>query len=145
MSADHAFSGSDLTRRGMMRGVAVGGLALPLLAACGNDGAATPKGGESSSAPSVTVAAADVPVGGGKIFPDELVVVTQPVKGEFKAFTATCTHQGCPVTSISGGDIICPCHASHYSIEDGSVVSGPAPKPLAEFPVSLEGDQVVVG
>lgn len=136
----------DLTRRGVIRGAAVGGLTLPLLAACGGGGSPSADGGSSPSAvPSVSAAVADIPVGGGKIFADELVVVTQPTKGEFKAFTATCTHQGCPVTSIQDGQIICPCHASHYSIEDGSVLSGPAPKPLPQYPVAVEGDQVVVG
>jgi nitrite reductase/ring-hydroxylating ferredoxin subunit len=148
MSAERATSGTDLTRRGVMRGAAVGGLALPLLAACGGDGGGTgapEAAGSGSAVPSVSAAVAAIPVGGGKIFADQLVVVTQPTKGEFKAFTATCTHQGCPVTAIQDGQIICPCHASHYSIEDGSVLSGPAPKPLAEYPVAVEGDQVVVG
>ncbi len=145
MAADHPISGSDLTRRGMIRGVAVGGLALPLLAACGDDGdTATTPPSPSASEP-VSVPVADVPVGGGTILADDLLVVTQPTEGEFKAFTATCTHQGCPVNAITDGEIVCPCHASHYSIEDGSVISGPAPKALAAFPVSVEGDQVVVG
>lgn len=146
MSAEHATSGTDLTRRGVIRGAAVGGLALPLLAACGSGGTGTPKAASSgSAAPSVSAAVADIPVGGGKIFTDQLVVVTQPSEGDFKAFSATCTHQGCPVTAIQDRQIICPCHASHYSIDDGSVLSGPAPTPLPEYPVEVEGDQVVVG
>jgi nitrite reductase/ring-hydroxylating ferredoxin subunit len=44
---------------------------------------------------------ADIPEGGGAIFPDEEVVVTQPEPGEFKAFTAVCTHQKCLVTSVT--------------------------------------------
>lgn len=147
MSAEPATSGTDLTRRGVIRGAAAGGLALPLLAACGGGGGTgtTEAAGSASEVPSVSAAVADIPVGGGKIFTDQLVVVTQPTKGEFKAFTATCTHQGCPVTAIQAGQIICPCHASHYSIDDGSVLSGPAPKPLPEYPVSVKGDRVVVG
>ncbi|MGZ5417486.1 MAG: Rieske (2Fe-2S) protein [Nocardioides sp.] len=145
MAADHPISGSDLTRRGMIRGVAAGGLALPLLAACGEDGVDATAPPSSSASKPVSVAVADVPVGGGTILADDLVVVTQPTEGEFKAFTATCTHQGCPVNAITDGEIICPCHASHYSIEDGSVISGPAPKALASFPVAVEGDQIVVG
>ena len=145
MAADHPISGSDLTRRGMIRGVAAGGLAVPLLAACGDDGGEATNPSSPSPSVSVTVATADVPVGGGTILADDLVVVTQPTEGEFKAFTATCTHQGCPVNAITDGEIVCPCHASHYSIEDGSVISGPAPKALASFPVAVEGDQLVVG
>ena len=63
---------------------------------------------------------ADIEVGGGTIFADEQVVVTQPSEGEFKAFTTTCTHQGCQVESVSDGSINCPCHGSSFSIEDGS-------------------------
>ena len=148
-----------VTRRTMLRGAAVGGAALPLLAACGGGGAgasdapgaASSSGSASGSASGsggggkggVKVAVADVPVGGGTII-DQSVVVTQPAKGEFKAFSAICTHQGCPVGSVTGGEIVCPCHGSHFSIKDGSPVSGPAPSPLAAKKVSVAGGQVTV-
>ena len=45
-------------------------------------------------------ATADIPVGGGTIFSDERVVVTRPSEGEFKAFTAICTHQRCLVSTV---------------------------------------------
>ena len=76
-----------------------------------------------------TVKEADIPVGSGKIFPDAQAVITQPKKGQFKAFSAICTHMGCLVDSITT-TINCPCHGSKYSIADGSVVNPPAPKPL---------------
>jgi Rieske Fe-S protein len=69
-------------------------------------------------------------VGSGKIFPSQKVVVTQPTAGEFKAFSAVCTHMGCIVSQISNGTIDCPCHGSQYSIATGAVVAGPAPRPL---------------
>lgn len=143
-------SRAEPSRRGLLRGVAVGGLTVPLLVACRGQGESTPapEGSPSPSASAgkpVSVPAADVPVGGGTILADDLIVVTQPTEGEFKAFTAVCTHQKCPVTSIADGEIICPCHGSHYAIADGSVVAGPAPAPLKEFPLTVEGDQVVVG
>jgi Rieske Fe-S protein len=90
------------------------------------------------------VAVADVPVGGGVIIAAEQVVVTQPAEGDFKAFGSTCTHQGCQVGEVADGEIKCPCHGSRYSIEDGSVVGGPAPEPLPEVGVAVEGDQVVL-
>lgn len=139
----------DLSRRGVLRGVAVGGMSVPLLAACGGEETTGPSTETSSPSPTaaepVSVPAADVPVGGGTILPDDLVVVTQPSEGEFKAFTAICTHQKCPVTEIADGEIKCPCHGSRYSIEDGSVVGGPAPAPLEEFSIAQEGDNLVVG
>lgn len=57
----------------------------------------------------------DIPVGGGKIFKDRKIVVTQPTKDEFKAFSAICTHQGCTVSTVADGTIDCPCHGSKYA------------------------------
>lgn len=84
----------------------------------------------------------DIPVGGGKIFTAQKVVVTQPEKGTFKAFSAVCTHQGCTVGSINGDIIQCPCHGSQYSIVDGSVQGGPAPKPLPPEKITVTGGEI---
>jgi Rieske Fe-S protein len=135
---------TSLDRRTVLRGAAVGGVALPLLAACGGGQEAT-SDGQGSGGGSATVAASDVPVGGGTILKDQEVVVTQPKKGDYKAFTAICTHQGCTVTKVEGGQIVCPCHGSHFSIEDGSPTSGPAQQALASKTLSVKGDQISVG
>ncbi|WP_119730718.1 Rieske (2Fe-2S) protein [Thermomonospora amylolytica] len=84
----------------------------------------------------------EVPVGGGKVFKDQGVVVTQPTQGEFKAFDVKCTHRGCPVDSVEGGTINCPCHGSKFSITDGSPQGGPAGKPLAAKQVTVEGTSI---
>jgi Rieske Fe-S protein len=86
----------------------------------------------------------DVPVGGGTVFADQDVVVTQPTAGEFKAFSATCTHQGCKVNKVENGVIACPCHGSKFAITDGSVKSGPAKKPLPAKSVTVDGDSIVL-
>jgi Rieske Fe-S protein len=86
---------------------------------------------------------ADVPVGGGKVFTDAKVVVTQPTAGQFKAFTAVCTHAGCIVATVANTTIDCPCHGSKYSVTDGSVVNGPAPRPLAPVTVSVKNGNIV--
>ena len=147
---------TPLERRTMLRGAAVGGVALPLLAACGggsdtsggssdgSSGGASQSGSGSGGGGGGTIATSDVPVGGGKILTAQQVVVTQPTKGDFKAFTAICTHQGCLVTRVQGGEIICPCHGSQFSIKDGSPTSGPAQSALASKKVSVEGDQISV-
>ena len=96
-----------------------------------------------AGAPGV-IALADVPVGGGVVIAAEMIVVTQPAAGDVKAFGSTCTHQGCQVAEVADGEIKCPCHGSRYSIEDGSVVGGPAPEPLPAVGVAVEGDQVVL-
>ncbi|WTW95517.1 Rieske (2Fe-2S) protein [Streptomycetaceae bacterium NBC_01309] len=86
----------------------------------------------------------DIPVGGGKIFEQQKVVVTQPTAGSFKAFSAVCTHQGCTVSSVSSGTINCACHGSKFSAADGSVESGPATKPLPAKQIATSGDQITL-
>ena len=139
------------------------------LAACGSDAATAPAAGPASSssaaessaaAPSAsesasggassapasgpTVAASDVPEGSGFIMPNGNYVVTQPTKGTYKAFNKKCTHKGCPVSQIANKEIVCKCHGSHFSIEDGSAVKGPATAPLAPAKATLTGDQIVI-
>ena len=86
----------------------------------------------------------DIAVGGGVIYADQKVVVTQPTAGDFKAFSAICTHKGCTVGAVADGMIKCPCHGSEFSIEDGSVQAGPATAPLPAMPVTVSGDTVMV-
>jgi Rieske Fe-S protein len=134
-------------RRDVVRGGVLGMVAVPLVAACGSgqsssDGAGS--GGSKASGP-IEVPVSDVPVDGGKVLTDAEVVVTQPSKGEFKAFSAVCTHQGCLVNEVKDGQIVCPCHGSMFSIEDGSVTGGPAPKPLPAAKVTVESGTIVVG
>ncbi|MFJ2774223.1 Rieske (2Fe-2S) protein [Streptomyces sp. NPDC087300] len=87
----------------------------------------------------------DIPVGGGKVVKDEKVVVTQPVSGEFKAFSAVCTHQGCTVSEVADGTINCPCHGSKYRVADASVADGPAPRPLPPRKITVTGNSITLG
>jgi Rieske Fe-S protein len=48
------------------------------------------------------------------------------------------------VTTVSDGIINCPCHGSRYSVADGSVQSGPAPRPLPEKSIKVEGSEIVL-
>jgi Rieske Fe-S protein len=104
-------------------------------------GGSTTGGGTKGGTATKLVAVADVPEGGGVIKGD--YVITQPAKGTFKAFSKVCTHQGCDVNKVDGGVISCPCHGSQFSIKDGSVKGGPAPKGLPETAVKVDGDNVV--
>ncbi|MEU6713259.1 Rieske (2Fe-2S) protein [Nonomuraea sp. NPDC046802] len=96
---------------------------------------------ESSEAKALA-STADIPEGGGKVFEKEKIVVTQPTSGEFKAFTAVCTHQGCLVATVSNKTINCPCHGSKFKIDDGSVAGGPASSPLEEKQITVDGDKI---
>jgi Rieske Fe-S protein len=101
-------------------------------------------GGGASSAPAGNALAntSQIPVGSGMVFSGQQVVVTQPAAGEFKAFSAVCTHMGCIVNQVSNGTIDCPCHGSQYSIKTGDVVAGPAPKPLPAKQIKVSGDSI---
>jgi Rieske Fe-S protein len=86
--------------------------------------------------------ASAVPVGGGMVYTAAKVVVTQPSKGVYKAFSAVCTHVGCLCNQVADGTINCPCHGSKFKITDGSVVAGPAPAPLPAKTVTVTGGKV---
>lgn len=136
------------SRREVLRGgvVAVAGLgATTALTACAG-GESSPSGETTprSGANPVTVAKADVPVGAGLIL-DEEYVVTQPAEGQFKAFTQVCPHQGCMVSIIRNGSIVCACHTSMFAITDGQPTSGPANRGLTEVRVVDNGDNLLVG
>jgi len=88
--------------------------------------------------------AADIPVGGGTVFPEQQVVVTQPEAGTFHAFSAVCTHQGCTVGDVTGGTINCPCHGSKFGITDGAPVEGPAERPLDPRQVVAAGEDLTL-
>jgi Rieske Fe-S protein len=89
-------------------------------------------------------AATDIPVGGGAIYTAAKVVVTQPASGQYKAFSAVCTHVGCIVNKVANGTIDCPCHGSEFTITNGAVVTGPAMAPLAARQVKIVGGQVIL-
>lgn len=167
-----ADSSDDLggtNRRVLLAGAGAAGLLglTGALAACGSggdSGTANKSGAPASPSTDATTdgsgdggdddaiaKTSDIPVGGGKIFDSDNVVITQPVAGTFKAFSATCTHQNCLVGSVSHGLINCPCHGSQYSISDGSVVTAArgsnknSQRPLPEKTVTQSGDSLSVG
>ncbi|MGW6273552.1 MULTISPECIES: Rieske (2Fe-2S) protein [unclassified Streptomyces] len=154
-------SGARPTRRTLL---ATGG-AIALTAGCskyGDEGAepeppasqptaasssAKKPGGKDEPPPAADELAktSDIPVGGGKVFKDEKVVVTQPRKGDFKAFSAVCTHSGCTVAEVADGTINCACHGSKYRVADASVAGGPAPRPLPPRKIDVTGNSITLG
>lgn len=142
------------TRRAAMAGVGLAGLAAALTAcgASGGSGAGTAQsssGGSGSgsgggSGSGTLASTSEIPVGGGKVFSAEKVVVTQPSAGKFKAFSAVCTHEQCLVDRVANGTIDCPCHGSEFSVKNGSVVSGPAPSPLPTKSITVAGGKITL-
>ena len=82
----------------------------------------------------------EIPVGGGKTFEAEKIVVTQPKPGQYFGFDATCTHAGCLVNKVEYGQIVCPCHGSKFSIANGRPEEGPALLPLPGKPILVAAD-----
>ena len=136
---------TNLDRRAVIRHVGVGGLVVvgaATLSACGGGkGTTNQSGGAARSAGpgKEVVKAADIPVGGGTVFAAAKGVVTQPRAGDFKAFSAICTHMGCTVTGVVKGMITCPCHGSTYDMATGQVPGGTAPAPLPSKTVTVSG------
>ncbi|MFE9599953.1 Rieske (2Fe-2S) protein [Streptomyces hokutonensis] len=134
-----------MTDSSTRRTVLATGAAAALAAGCSKYGDGNDSSGSSSvkaSGGQELATTADIPVGGGKILKAQKVVVTQPKKDEFKAFSAVCTHQGCTVSAIANGTINCPCHGSKFNIADGTVAGGPAPKPLPAEQITVEGNSI---
>jgi nitrite reductase/ring-hydroxylating ferredoxin subunit len=79
------------------------------------------------------------------VFPESQVVVTQPTQGQFRAFSTRCPHQGCAVTSVQAGFIVCPCHNSRFAVATGDPTpDSPAQQPLTARRVRVEGGELVV-
>ncbi|MGW4277711.1 Rieske (2Fe-2S) protein [Streptomyces seoulensis] len=153
MTSESLHSQGAPARRTVVAAVGGAGLALGL-GACGSGGSDGAGGaGGSGGGPSSGAGAAgsgggvlarttDIPEGGGKVFAAQGVVVTQPVKGRFEAFSSACTHQGCAVNRVADGVISCPCHRSEFSAADGSVRKGPATRPLPAKGISVTGSEI---
>jgi Rieske Fe-S protein len=82
----------------------------------------------------------------GKIFKfgSRPALLVRTADGEFKAYSAVCTHLNCTVQYREDlRQIWCACHNGLYDLE-GRNVSGPPPRPLETFKVNVQGEDVVV-
>src|SRR5215204_3904083 len=145
-------------------GTALGvGAACASLVACGGGASNSGGGGDSGGGNSVEAGSkkssgADAEAGGAAIASESEVAPGSAVKfedsgkeavlvhlksGDFVAYSAICTHQGCKV-AYKGGNLACPCHGSVFDPAKGAeVVAGPAPTPLPEIPVKIQGGEVI--
>jgi menaquinol-cytochrome c reductase iron-sulfur subunit len=83
---------------------------------------------------------------GWKVFSEKASAwVVKKKDSQVTAFAPACTHLGCAYHWEDSRDqFVCPCHGSYFSI-DGEVIAGPAPRPLDQFEVKLEGNRVWLG
>jgi Rieske Fe-S protein len=135
---------TEFSRRDAVRTAGVAGALVVGAASLSSCGEAANQVSNAASAVADAIKAADIPVGGGKVIESLKVIVTQPTAGDFKAFSAVCTHQGCTVSGVRNGEIVCPCHSSAFDIATGAVKSGPATQPLATKSVSVSADGITI-
>jgi len=90
--------------------------------------------------------AADFPPNSAQIikFGRKPVILIRTENGEFRALAATCTHLDC-IVQYRGDtkQIWCACHNGIYDLR-GRNVSGPPPRPLAEYAVNIVNDEIIV-
>ncbi|CUU60484.1 Rieske Fe-S protein [Parafrankia irregularis] len=132
------------------------GLAVTVVAAAAGYGVAA--NSSAADAKSVTAAAnggatapdtqgplaqlADIPQNGGLVLRAEGIVLTRDGGDNVQGFSAVCTHQGCTVSSVTQGQIICPCHGSRFDASTGQPVAGPAKKQLPPVNVAVRDNAV---
>ena len=74
----------------------------------------------------------------------EVVLINS--NGQLICLDGRCTHAGAPLAegSLEGDVLTCPWHGSQFRITDGSVLRGPAEKPLRIYPVSVKDGAVFI-
>ncbi|MBV1942491.1 Rieske (2Fe-2S) protein [Streptomyces sp. BV286] len=158
MSSESIEPAPAVCRRTLLAALGGAGIAATLTACGGSDDSSsgssdtstgsagsTGSSGSTGSAGGAALAkTSDIPEGGGKVFADQSVVVTQPTAGEFKAFSTVCPHQKQRVNSVDNGLITCPAHGSQFSVTDGSVEKGPATSGLTAAKITVSGDSITL-
>lgn len=138
-------SGLTAPRRSVLKGAVLAGAAGLGVAACSTKSKLGHAETPTPTAPEPLGAASAVPVGGAKLYKDQRVVVSCSAKGEYKAFSAQCTHAGCLLYKVEGTIGDCPCHGSRFDLTTGEAVHGPATVPLPEVPLTHEDGNLIAG
>lgn len=101
---------------------------------------------ESSAASVVAAKVAELKPNSGLIFRfgSKPGILVETDAGEYRAFSAVCTHLSCTVQYRSDEKLIwCACHNGRYDLT-GKNISGPPPRPLEAYKVNVRGDEIVV-
>ncbi|MFI1099704.1 Rieske (2Fe-2S) protein [Streptomyces melanogenes] len=138
-------SGQPAARRTVLKGAALAGAAGLGVAACSTDSKLGHAETPTPTAPVALGAPEEIPVGGAKLYREQRLMVSCPAKGEYKAFSAQCTHAGCVLDKVEDGHGNCPCHGSRFDVMTGKPVHGPATVPLPSVPVQVKDGKLVAG
>lgn len=73
---------------------------------------------------------------------DPCILVRTP-DAKLVAYSQKCTHLSCAVYySRERNRLECPCHEGYFSVQDGSVLQGPPPRPLPKIQLERRGDEL---
>lgn len=89
----------------------------------------------------------DIPAGSAAAFQIEgKQISVANVDGRLFAFDDACTHRGCSLAtgSLKGTSLTCPCHGSVFQVTDGSVINGPATRPLLTYDVEVVDGEISI-
>src|SRR5215213_21167 len=111
----------------------------------GSDGGSKKSsGGEAKAGGAAIASESEVAPGSAHKFEDsgQPAFLVHLENGDFVAYSAVCTHQGCTV-AYQDGNLACPCHGSIFDpSRGGAVVYGPTPSPLPRIPVKAQSGKI---
>ena len=112
----------------------------------GGSGGSTEMGSSGSSGGQAIAQVSDVPQNSAQEFTNDgqPAVLVHLESGDFVAYSAVCTHQQCTVAyQKQSSQLACPCHGSIFDpSKNAQVVTGPAPRPLPEIPITVQGGEI---
>jgi Rieske Fe-S protein len=99
-------------------------------------------------APSAVAQLGEIPVAGVKLFtyptPHDHCILIRTAENEYCAYSQKCTHLSCAVYfEKETARLACPCHNGYFSVQDGSVLQGPPPRPLPRIRLERQGQDLV--
>lgn len=90
----------------------------------------------------------DVPEG-DRIFieVEDVLIAIFNIESKYYAIADMCTHDNCQLGDgeLEGYEIVCPCHGARFDVRDGKVLSMPALKDVASFPLRISDGNLEIG
>jgi len=141
------------SRRELLQGLGVAAIgALVVGAGCGQQGSSLSTATSASCGAGECIDLTDaanqpLTTAGGAMLVDmagDTIMVVRVSDTQVIALSAICTHAGCSMDYAAGQKVLdCPCHGSQFAI-DGSVLRGPAVRPLRVYSVTLASNMITV-